>query len=430
MAKQLPSEVRWLSHVFQCYNEQPLAADIGGGRGDKTLYMALSGAYVVLLDVNLYPGFRDLLKVHGESIDIIISDAHSLPLRDGAFDAALLWNVLMFLSEDRRAVQEASRILRDYGVALISVYSVQSGNYNYSWNGIARMLSIPFLILYSENHGSKQVKFTAIKKPSRKRYITLKVDARKLVQALNQVGIRFPTTVAKPSGEALVLIPRSVKDRSSKWRGNGRLIHRINLVSFAIISEMMRMGTFDRILGSLSEKLGKQCIHSSDEIYKALIELKLNKIYAEKFANDLMRLGVLAHSAGTPLISSPCHYLPSFKVAGYLRYTPYVVGCNVIERKCLAELLIRYNPIMRGALAVLSRYTDVSIEAFRNTLKRELAAYLNQCYGKRNSSREHSMLDNTSYLFNRVLEPLERLSIIKWDKKTRRIQVLVQTMIT
>jgi hypothetical protein len=379
----------------------------------------------VLLEINFYKEeFRELKRVCGSNLDVVIADAHSLPLREGALETALLWNVLMFLSEDKKAVREAARVLRDYGIVLVSVYNVQSGSRNYNLEGLLRLLLPHFTILHSENHSYKQVKIIAAKKTST-RYATLRISAATLVKVLNQVGVKLHTDGLNLSGEAIVLIPRDSSregDRAAvKW------IYRTNLVSFAILGEFVKQGLFKRIVSQLSERLGSKCMHSPDEVYRTLLELGLNKIYAEKFANDLMRLGIFTNARGSPVASTLCNYMPSYRAATALRHTPRIVGCSATQASCVAELLMRYNPIMRRVASSLSGYTDVNLEVFRDTLRRELASYLTQCHRvlELERHREYKMLGETSYIVERVIEPLSALSILSWSQKAKRMHFLV-----
>jgi ubiquinone/menaquinone biosynthesis C-methylase UbiE len=46
-------------------------------------------------------------------------DAHHLPLPDGSFDLALLYETIYYLKEPQKCICEASRVLRDNGILII-----------------------------------------------------------------------------------------------------------------------------------------------------------------------------------------------------------------------------------------------------------------------------------------------------------------------
>jgi SAM-dependent methyltransferase len=99
-------------------------ADVGGGPGAYTLWLAELGHRVV---------HRDLVPLHVEQllrlapdIDSCVADARALDLADASFDAVLLLGPLYHLERraDRlRALEEAHRILRPGGVVFASAIS-------------------------------------------------------------------------------------------------------------------------------------------------------------------------------------------------------------------------------------------------------------------------------------------------------------------
>ncbi len=106
-----------------------VVADIGCGYGTKGAYGIRRGAKsVVLLDID-----ERVLRERGNGllIDKVVADAHLLPLRDGGIDVAILWNVLQFLSDEAKAIEEVRRVVRREVV--LSVYNAVSGLRFYSY---------------------------------------------------------------------------------------------------------------------------------------------------------------------------------------------------------------------------------------------------------------------------------------------------------
>src|SRR5215213_995063 len=100
-------------------------ADIGGGAGRYSLWLAESGFRVL---------HRDLIPLHveqaralagerGVSIDTEVGDARALNIGDSAVDAVLLLGPLYHLTQrsDRvRALREAARIVRPEGPVFVA----------------------------------------------------------------------------------------------------------------------------------------------------------------------------------------------------------------------------------------------------------------------------------------------------------------------
>ncbi|ACB40042.1 class I SAM-dependent methyltransferase [Pyrobaculum neutrophilum] len=100
-----------------------VVADVGSGFGTKGAASLRWGArHVVLLDVD-----EAVLRERGSGllVDRVVADAHMLPLRDRAADVVIFWNVLNFLSDPDRAVEEVGRVARREVV--FSVYNAASG---------------------------------------------------------------------------------------------------------------------------------------------------------------------------------------------------------------------------------------------------------------------------------------------------------------
>jgi ubiquinone/menaquinone biosynthesis C-methylase UbiE len=59
----------------------------------------------------------------------VVGDAENLPFQDGSFDAVLCIGVLQFLPKTAKSISEISRILKEGGVAIISLPNILQINY-------------------------------------------------------------------------------------------------------------------------------------------------------------------------------------------------------------------------------------------------------------------------------------------------------------
>ena len=96
--------------------------DDGAGSGVLAARLWALGVDVVALDLN-----RSMLDVLAErtrgEVPIVMGDVTMLPMRNGAFDAALISNVLHMLPDWAVAVEEAMRVVRAGGHVLVNLGS-------------------------------------------------------------------------------------------------------------------------------------------------------------------------------------------------------------------------------------------------------------------------------------------------------------------
>ncbi|AKT34650.1 Methylase involved in ubiquinone/menaquinone biosynthesis [Pyrobaculum sp. WP30] len=106
-----------------------VVADIGCGYGTKGAFGIRHGArHVVLLDID-----EKVLRERGNGllIDKVVADAHALPIRDKAIDVSIFWNVLPFLKDEEKVLNEVKRISRRE--VAVSVYNAVSAFRRYSY---------------------------------------------------------------------------------------------------------------------------------------------------------------------------------------------------------------------------------------------------------------------------------------------------------
>ena len=87
--------------------------DVGCGDGRHIIAAARRGARAVGVDYDAGELRRARAAVRGARIDFIAADAARLPFRDAAFDAVICTETLEHLPDDRGAIRELARVLRD-----------------------------------------------------------------------------------------------------------------------------------------------------------------------------------------------------------------------------------------------------------------------------------------------------------------------------
>jgi SAM-dependent methyltransferase len=90
--------------------------EIGGGRSGLASIL-YPGAEIVTIDLDLELGRQ---QPSWASSSFVCGDACLLPFEDGSFDIVTLFDVLEHIPDDRRAAQEALRVVRADGWVLVS----------------------------------------------------------------------------------------------------------------------------------------------------------------------------------------------------------------------------------------------------------------------------------------------------------------------
>ena len=100
-----------------------VVVDVGAGRGQKALWLAQRGSYVVALDIN--ERYAERMPRH-PLLERVVAAAEALPVRSGAAEGVLAWNVLMW-AEAPRAAAELMRVARPGARLALSMYKVRTG---------------------------------------------------------------------------------------------------------------------------------------------------------------------------------------------------------------------------------------------------------------------------------------------------------------
>lgn len=249
-----------LPRIFHRLAELPpkRIVDIGAGHGEKAYFLSQSGHFVVAVEVDLFKSYR--LRLLG--VEIVVADAHYLPFRQSAFDAALLWNVLMFLSEPKRAVFEVVRTTRPGALIFVSVYAVINGR-NFSPGDLLGLLS-PLCTPRTFLHNSS-VQFSLIctaNAVGQSDVYVLKVsEAMELLRGLDpEVKVVVVVDGMEPVCNSYPLTP-------------------VYIQSLDKLNEVLELFVGRRVL-------------SSEAVFSALRRVVRRREDAVKIANDLARLGI------------------------------------------------------------------------------------------------------------------------------------------
>ena len=108
--------------------------EIGPGAGGHSALFAKHGAHVTSVDVTL-PRARatqnkfDILDEYAQSCQAMQGDAENLPFADGAFDIVYSNGVLHHTHDTEKAIDEAYRVTKPGGQAVIMLYCKSSWHY-------------------------------------------------------------------------------------------------------------------------------------------------------------------------------------------------------------------------------------------------------------------------------------------------------------
>jgi SAM-dependent methyltransferase len=109
--------------------------EVGCGTGHFTAWLAGQGWRVVGLD--RAPAMLAEVRRHRPDIPVLLGDAHSLPLREGAVDLVVFVTTLEFLDDPPMALAEAARVARQ-GLVVVALNRWSLGGLSRRWGAQAR----------------------------------------------------------------------------------------------------------------------------------------------------------------------------------------------------------------------------------------------------------------------------------------------------
>jgi ubiquinone/menaquinone biosynthesis C-methylase UbiE len=121
--KATNEQIARLYQRYQCAREFASGKDvleIGCGAGLGLGYLAKFAKKVVGGDIEEKNISLAKRYYNGRpNITIDLMDAHNLPIPDGSFDLALLYETIYYLKDPEKCISEAARILRDNGILIV-----------------------------------------------------------------------------------------------------------------------------------------------------------------------------------------------------------------------------------------------------------------------------------------------------------------------
>ncbi|MGC9013664.1 MAG: class I SAM-dependent methyltransferase [Thermoproteota archaeon] len=110
-------ELKCLSEILpKTYSEKSIEVGVGTGRFASALGINLG------LDTS-----NEELKIAAKrGIEVVLGDAHNMPLRDNAFDLVLVVVSICFFKEPVRVLKEIGRVLKEEGVLVLGLILLES----------------------------------------------------------------------------------------------------------------------------------------------------------------------------------------------------------------------------------------------------------------------------------------------------------------
>ena len=99
--------------------------DVGCGPGALTAELVARGAEISAVDPS--PPFVEAARTRHPDVDVREASAEELPFGDDEFDAALAQLVVHFMADPLRGIEEMSRVTREGGVVVASVWDMIGG---------------------------------------------------------------------------------------------------------------------------------------------------------------------------------------------------------------------------------------------------------------------------------------------------------------
>lgn len=102
--------------------------EIGGGQSGLTA-MLYPNAHITNIDLN--PEYASAVCNQQERVQFVCGDATALPFPDNSFDAVTMFDLIEHVPDDKKAMQEALRVLRPGGFLLVSTPEERNWRFPY-----------------------------------------------------------------------------------------------------------------------------------------------------------------------------------------------------------------------------------------------------------------------------------------------------------
>lgn len=195
--------------------------DAGCGSCAKSVLLAARGLHVVATDFSADALALGAETVKARGLDHMVTrrqgDLMALPFRDGEFQYAICWGVLMHVPQLERAMAELARVVAPGGVLVLSegnMHSVQSK----ALRGLKRLLG--------RNRGNVArvpAGIETVEQTAQGTLVTRQTDVPWMAAAFGRLGLRLEARFAGQFTEVFAVVP---------WRWGRRAIHALNRVWF------------------------------------------------------------------------------------------------------------------------------------------------------------------------------------------------------
>jgi SAM-dependent methyltransferase len=118
--------------------------EVGGGQSGLT---ALLYPHSRVVNIDIDPTFADAAPNLRKNVEFVVGDATNLPFDDSTFDALTMFDLIEHVEDDRKAIEEARRVLRPGGVLMISTPHTR---WRYPYYGVMKAYGPPEDDLFDE----------------------------------------------------------------------------------------------------------------------------------------------------------------------------------------------------------------------------------------------------------------------------------------
>ena len=125
--------------------------EVGCGPGLGLGYLAGKAKRIIGGD-RTEESLRYAQKHYGGKVGLLLLDAHSLPFEDSSFDVVLLFEVIYYLSQPDRFLDECRRVLRGGGILLLCLPNKDRPGFRSSLYSTRYFSSVELLALLSQYH--------------------------------------------------------------------------------------------------------------------------------------------------------------------------------------------------------------------------------------------------------------------------------------
>jgi len=441
ISRGMPRELVYIADLLSCVDSVRIV-DIGCGNSAKGVHLSLQAgsrsSYVVSVDLSwsAVKGVAKLMHELGIPGDAVQADAHMLPFRSRSFDIAILWNVLMFVLDDKLVLQESDRILSYGGMVALSTYDTRRAFRSYDLARLIRRTMLYFDPVSIRNTGSQIMVLAQKRRKGSTSYHVLRIPATKVEQALKEFqscsAENQELSCVNADGYVLLLIPqRPYKDADIEQSD----IHVNSMLSktYAVAMTYFYSSYMDKLFSLLSKLCEEnRCLYNTQDLRQRIAALGVPRGAINKALNDLARLGVVRKASALSEVLSLCEFSPMVSVEDMVALNPVlfrflrhlkVRNCmhrDKLYERILTVSIITGNPIVRNVLRRIYIEYDgkASMNKLMDLLADNIKIYWSSCSktplyaNTQNDLQEVSRISDRKFFQERFLEPYARIGVV------------------